>query len=122
MTQEELQTLCVQWQKTLRLQDWDVRLKLVRQREIPEKQGECAWLVSKKQATVKILDSIDYSPNLEWLQDQETTLVHELIHLHYAPIDHTEGLSEKILEQAVNSMALALVELKRAALPKSHER
>lgn len=48
--------------------------------------GECEWQLKTKIATIRILDPIDYPENLIIEQDMEKTLVHELLHLHFAPL------------------------------------
>jgi hypothetical protein len=116
-TDADLQTLCAEWQKTLRLQDWDVKVRIVRRSQfrISDAQGECEWLLPKKTALIHIVDPIDYPPNSVWEQDMERTLVHELLHCHMAGFDDFEYGSPKdvAVEQAVESIAKALVSLKR---------
>lgn len=109
-----LNALCTKWQRILRLQDWDVKILFARGFDLTAgKQGTIEWVSKKKSAFVKILDPQDYEPAIRWPQDVEKTVVHELLHLHYAPIDDTEGLREMILEQAVECIATALISLDR---------
>lgn len=120
MTQDELQALCHEWQGVLRLQDWDVKVFVVRKRDLSsgDVMGEISFTLPKKTAVISILDPVDYDPDIAWGQDQEQTLVHELLHLHMAPFDHSEGLEHTAMEWAVDSIAKALVSLKRG---ESHE-
>lgn len=116
MTQEQLEALCREWQKTLRLQDWDVKVRIVRQRDMDNHnaQGEVDWTLPKKSAAISILDPTDYPPNSWWGQDIERTLVHELLHLHFAPfVEEEDGLKRVAEEQAIDCLAIALVALKR---------
>lgn len=120
MTEHELVELCQQWQKVLRLQDWDVRARLVRWHEMREpcrNAGECEWSLSKKQAILRIVCPEDAGPNDHWPHDVERTLVHELLHLHLAPLDRDDmdPLEHTAMEQAIHAIACALVELKRAS-------
>jgi len=116
VTQEQLQALCQEWQAILRLQDWDVRCKIVRKRELEgERAGECRWQLDTKQALIRILDPIDWPTDCEWPQDIEQTLVHELLHLHMAPFQPEHGTLEHVtMEQAIKSIATGLVRLRRA--------
>ena len=117
MTNEQLQALCREWQQVLRLQDWDVRCKFVRQREMTDSgcAGECRFQLEKKQAVIYVIDPIDWPPNCAWPQDVEKTLVHELLHLHMAPFQPSHDTLEHVMmEQAIESIATGLVRLRRA--------
>lgn len=114
MTQEELEALCRTWQKRLRLQDWTVKVRIVRRHELDHAdiQGQVTWVLSRREALIKLLDPIDYLPDCVLPQDLETTLVHELVHLYFAPFDAEDGTLEDIYqEQAIDGLSKALVEL-----------
>lgn len=112
-TQAELETLLKYWQEILRLQDWDIKVRLARHYEMSSTdQGDCSFLESKKTAVIQVLDSADYNPTHAWPQDQEQTLVHELIHLHLC-YTATDGRLRIAEEQAVHVLSHALVGLKR---------
>jgi hypothetical protein len=115
MTIEELRDRCVYWQKRLRLQDWDVRLSLVRQWEVPNDFGTCDPCVSKKIATLKILDRIDEGdPSDIEAYDAEKTLVHELLHMHFAAFAATDDTPEETAQhQVIHALSHALVTLER---------
>ncbi len=116
MTEQELQALCSLWQKRLRLQDWTVVVRVVRRHEMALKdvQGECEWVLPRKQAVIRLLDPVDYVPERIVPQDMETDLVHELLHLYFAPFDADDGtLEEMHQEQAINAIGQALVALAR---------
>ena len=118
-TEDELVDLCREWQETLRLQHWDVALRVSRATEFTgkERSGECSWVLPNAHATIKILDHIDY-PETPFKQDMEQILVHELLHLHICPFDLTkaESLEDTMMERAVDHIAKALVLLKRRAV------
>lgn len=120
LTEDQLQGLCREWQSTLRLQDWDVKVKVVRRSAFgnQDAQGECRWVVPKKAALIFILDPVDYPSDIEWPYDMERTLVHELMHLHGAPFDTFDygSMQDTALEQMVECSADALVRLKRSRL------
>jgi len=113
---EELQAACELWQKRLRLQDWIVKASICRARDMLKEgvNGECRWVLEKKMANVRILDPVDYPDDLMEPQDHERTLVHELLHLHFAPFDREYDENKDILiEQAIDSIAYGLVNLAR---------
>ena len=117
LTEDELREKCAEWQRILRLQDWDVIVTVERasNMRVSEVNGECEWTLQTKQARIRILDPIDYPDNIKWPQDMEQTLVHELLHLHFAPFDRfdRESLEHVTMEQAIDLIAGALVNLKR---------
>jgi hypothetical protein len=118
-SEDQLQQDLDYWQKVLRLQDWDVEVNVVRARDMTLENSAAAvtWVLPKRMASVTIMDPIDYPPGLMGEQDQEVSLVHELLHLHYAPFDETEkgSLPEVMLEQSIEAISRALVLLKRQA-------
>lgn len=109
-TQDQLQEKLLEWQKRLRLQDWIIKVKLVRERDmnLDGVQGEVFWVIEKKMATIRILDPIDYPPNEMEPQDMENILVHELLHLHFAPLRY-DDFSEIAEEQAIESITSGII-------------
>lgn len=105
------------WQKRLRLRDWEVAFSIRRARDmdLEDCQGECHWNIQSKLAWIHILDPVDYEPNKEFPQDMEKTLVHELLHLHFAPFtaDNDNEMVDTAQEQAIDLIARALVETER---------
>ena len=71
----------------------------------------------KKTATIRVLDPADYRlPFKEMLEDMEFTVVHELIHLNFAPVVsefQRSDANRREEEHAVNHMADALLKLDR---------
>lgn len=113
--EEELQAKCSEWQKILGLQDWDVRLKISRERDLKLSgaNAECHWVTAKKQALIRVLDSVDYPESL-WEQDMEADLVHELLHLHFAMFAaEDDTLEDTAQEQAITLISKALINLRR---------
>jgi hypothetical protein len=117
LTEKQLQERCTYWQKVLRLQDWEVFVFVSRERNFlsPKSQGECEWVIGTKHASIRILDPADYPPNESFPQDMERILVHELLHLHFAPFDNSEvgSMEDNAQEQAIESIASGLVLLER---------
>lgn len=122
-TNEELQLACTEWQKRLRLQDWIVKPKLSRGRDmaVDSRQGECEFQLKTKIAAIRILDEVDYPENLIMDHDMEKVLVHELLHLHFAALyANTEDNSiNDAQEQAIDCIAFSLVDLIREKQPQS---
>lgn len=120
VTIEELQDRCAYWQKVLRLQDWDIKLSVVRQWEIPDSWGTCDPHLSKKIATIKILDKLDDGePGCSEAYDAEKTLVHELLHVHFEPFatKEDEGTPVEVAQhQVIHALSSALVALDRKAV------
>lgn len=120
LTQEQLEEQLVYWQKVLRLQDWRIKARILRERDFcnPGSQGECDWSLSTKTAIIRILDPVDYSPDCAWPQDIEQVLVHELLHLHFASFDAESSTAERVAqEQAIDCIATGLVGLYRNQQP-----
>lgn len=121
LTEAEAQALCLEWQKILRLSDWDVRVRVRRKDTIElqgdDIQGRCYWTVTRREATIILLDPVDFPPSCTFPQDMEATLVHELLHLHGAGFDEFKvgDAQDRALEQMIHATSYALVELKRAA-------
>lgn len=113
--EEEYQQLCHEWQKTLRLQDWDIVVRVCTHWGMSTNcQGEVDWVVEKKKAIVRLLDPAHCQPNKAFPQDLEKTLVHELLHLHFASYAADDGTAEDIAqEQTIDILACAMVQLKR---------
>lgn len=101
-----------------------MRVRLARRWEMhPGNQAECEWNLRMRMALIKVLDSVDWDPSTPWPQDQEQSLVHELLHLHFAPFRADDGTLENVAqEQAIDAIARALVELKRDAEGRSEAR
>lgn len=101
------------WQRTLRLQDWDIVVKLRPFREMINCVGETTYNRSKKQAIVTLLDPDDNDGNDDFPYDMEQTLVHELLHLHFEDGGNTPEECPVDFEQGINAVSAALVALNR---------
>ncbi|BBN97495.1 hypothetical protein [Sporolactobacillus terrae] len=115
LTEEQLQEKLKYWQERLRLRDWDITAQIVPLSLMDDKShgGECAWLMQSKVARINILRDEDYQGFAALLpDDMEQTLVHELLHLHFAPMDDDKYYMP--IEQAIESISKALVEESRS--------
>jgi len=111
-TSERLQV----WQKRLNLTDWNISVVMERAANLkPKTLGNIHWDLDRKTAIIRVLDPADYKMQTkEMLQDMEFTIVHELIHLNFAPVVSEFQRSEanrREEEHAVNHMADALLKL-----------
>jgi hypothetical protein len=114
MTNEHFQGLVQYWRKILRLQDWDLTARLARGYDLEDKEGRCSQWPKLKLIEIEVLDPIDFRPGTH--HDVEETLVHELLHVHFCSLDQKwEGAEQVLYEQAIETMAWALVKLNRGA-------
>lgn len=111
--QDELRQLCIEWQKILRLQDWDIIVQISRRDDTfgNSTMGQVRYHLELKQALIKIIDPIDYPANVIYPQDMEISLVHELLHLHFAPFNAEEGTPAATAQE--QAIAKGLVGLRR---------
>jgi hypothetical protein len=113
-SQAQLDRWVRQWQQVLRLQDWQVKVELCRERDM--KQAGCEGLndhnVHLKRSAIQIRDPADHL-NADFPADIEATIVHELLHLHFAGLYSSKGLQMQLWEQAIESIAMAFVGMKR---------
>src|SRR5215469_18222449 len=102
-TQKQLEAWLREWQKILRLQDWDCKVSLKRAADMHADscEGCNRYHTALKTASIHVRDPIDHESDAEWPPDAEETIVHELIHLHFAPFYATKGLVNTFQEQAI---------------------
>lgn len=118
LNEEQLRERLKYWKRNLRLQDWIIEVGIVRGKNMPDGKVACVnWTLGKKMASISILDHIDYPDDLMDVRNMENDLVHELLHLHLAPIrDHFSDDSNVYItfeEQAIESIASGLLESRR---------
>lgn len=118
MSETELQALCREWQQILRLEDWDIEVRLTRNHEFPDKYhgGDCHVFVEKQCARIRILPEGDRLPDVMAPYDQEIDLVHEILHVAFKQsqpeIDDASPHWQQH-ERAIHRVSEALVGLKR---------
>ena len=121
LTIENAQRECAFWQAALRLQDWDVKLAIVRQGDLGGGTlGDCQPSSFKRQARIRLLDSRDLEGQGFWFDgecwDWEITLVHELLHLHLHDVVKDWSRPRGVAgERAIDPIAKALVRLRRSS-------
>lgn len=116
-SQEQLEQYLHDWQKELRLMDWDVSIAIKPAHKMftQDAQASIEWQLAEKTAMIHILHPDDYPDGLVRDQDHEVSLVHELLHLHYAPFEETEAgtLAHDMMELSIDTISHTLVRLKR---------
>lgn len=113
--EDELVDLCREWQERLRLEHWDVALRVARVKEFKHPcNAESYITLDQALCAILIIDQTDY-PETPFKRDMEVDVVHELLHLHFQPFDNFEhdSLEHTMLERAIDHIAKALVKLKR---------
>jgi hypothetical protein len=108
----DLSALLAEWQPALRLQHWLINVRYERHLG---SQGRVSYNLRSRTAVIRIIDPLDYEhENPNFPQDVERTLVHELLHLHFAPLQTRDKSPEDLAEdQAVDALARSFVDLKR---------
>jgi hypothetical protein len=81
LTIEQLETACAEWQRRLRLQDWDIDIEICRHWDL-EPQAQCTISQELKHATIRIKEVNDMQCNSKAYGDMEHNLLHELLHIH----------------------------------------
>lgn len=99
------------WQRRLRLQDWIVEVEIVHAAELGHgHDAECGYNHEQKHANIYLMDALHFHEKTMLPYHPEQALVHELLHLHFAPFDGKaetpEGTAQ---EQAINCISMALV-------------
>jgi hypothetical protein len=118
----QIPRLLTEWQKRLRLRDWNVKCTIEPYPEV-NGYGRTTCSLSLKEACIRICDPADEQFIKEMnlgTADLEVTLVHELLHLHGETFDHVVVKKKQRaehcgLEQMIECTAQALVALKREA-------
>lgn len=120
--QKKLETCLAYWQKVLHLQDWEIEIGFIREREIRKSfpmgaGGFVLYDTTMQRASISILDPVDDEEGLDdflsGFSDKELTIIHELLHLHFIKINEGEDSDKVVVEQVINTMAKALLSFHR---------
>lgn len=111
----DLEALCKELQAELRLQDWRIDVSYVADLQSGGRpvHGLCSNLVDAKVARIQIRDP--ETPATSADPSVEETLIHELLHLHMAPLSGSSRAEIAAEEQAVWAITEALSTAKDAA-------
>ena len=120
--EEAVRDQCTYWQGVLRLQDWNIQCDVVRAHEMKGDRSpvaQCESYIRRKDAMVRVLHPMDlpavspYFLNGEE-KDYDLSLVHELLHLHFAPFQaEVDTAADLAQEQAIESISRAITKLYR---------
>lgn len=116
MELKELRKLTQEWQKRLRLVDWNITVNFFNH-SVVDGYGSCQIHLSDKTASVSIVPEDQIQHQTHCL-DTEVTLVHELIHIkaeEFLP-QGDDRIAGKAFECFVEHVAQALVAAKRAKI------
>jgi len=112
------QDLCWEWQKALRLTDWEIHVERI---DSMADNGDTHINFMKKQANIRIRSAgskghtlkPDDIPDAEWFPEEteEISLVHELLHLLFYGFDRTDegSIESDMVEFAATAISHALV-------------
>ena len=108
--QDELEERAKFWKYTLGLDDWHIVFQVLRRDFMAEKDcsGLCQYRVVAKQATITLLDPIDWTV-LDFDQDMDKILVHELLHCKFALIDSDDSVRDVVQHRLLEELAVAIV-------------
>jgi hypothetical protein len=115
MDRPSLETFVDKWKTRLRVADWQLTASYAHQHQFSSvgAEAQCNWQSQLKRAQLLVLEPDEYHDEQGFPQDIEESVVHELLHLHFAAIDDTTGLKGTVFEQAIECIATALVALDR---------
>lgn len=122
LNDKEIQQKLKYWQEKLRLGDWKVKLELVPDHKLSSDSlgGECNWSLFTKEAKIEISDTGESRDDGVHTFDHEFILVHELLHLHFAPITDKyidtadfESFYSRYEENAINMITDGLLAVSR---------
>ena len=102
------------WQSILGLDDWDIKVKVIKQCEFcwcEDASGEVKYNFIHKEALIHLLNPEEFK-NPDFKYDIEKTLVHELLHCKFAIIEKEEQIND-ITHQLIDEIAKSMIKLKR---------
>lgn len=110
MTISDLEVLVHKWQERMRLLDWDIAVTFATKEETETFNGLCIPFLHSRTAEITIAN--EDADDGRTLTDVEITVVHELLHIYFAPFKTECGtLAETAEEQAINALSHLLVAL-----------
>jgi hypothetical protein len=112
----DLFALLAYWQKALRLLDWRIAIEYVpdlQSRDGTPCYGLCFPFADNKTAQILVRDpSTPLDDRPDTASRIEETIIHELLHLHFAPFGGRRPAEIAVEEQAVWAIAEALIQRK----------
>jgi hypothetical protein len=107
LTHSQIEKTLRKCQKRLRLQDWNIDLKVVRKGTFPDDRvAQCQFFYRNMSAVVSILDPRDNDDTGYGMQNVESTIYHELLHIILSPTwGADEPPSQDVQEQIIERLA-----------------
>lgn len=122
--ESEIQKQAAYWQDILALRDWAIGIRVCRHWEMEDHTAvaQCEVYLDRKDAIISVLHPTDLlGLTNRFLNGEEAdydiSLVHELLHLHFAPFDTDDAQHEVAYEQAINAISRGIVRLYRTPPP-----
>lgn len=108
--------LLLEWQKTLNLSDWEIKLQencSPNDMTLQGVQAETEWDEVNKCAVIRIIDEKDYGKRILPF-DKEKALVHELLHIKLWWLQNSDcELQNRFVHQLIDDMAVCFIKTKR---------
>lgn len=117
ISQRKLNSIKLEWQRKLRLQDWRIKISFADAEFLKdvagfEAVGACEAHPEPRKAEIWILQDVGELP--EDQQDIEETVLHELLHCHFEAFRTADPMNQLQIEQIIEVMTEALLAEKRA--------
>lgn len=117
---KEMQKLCFEWQDRLRLNDWDIMFEICTDEKMDEllynredmdlgTLGMCKPALLRKDVQIILRDQHSKYYHDGTIDTFEATLVHELLHIHFAMVPEDHIILE---EQTVETLTKVLLKMK----------
>ncbi len=115
----QIDDLIVYWRPKLGIADWTIVHGFVNQADMPNRLAQVTWKLGKREANVDFV----FPPSLvagAIAEDQEVSLVHELLHLASAGVldrlrgEVTQEEDSYFFEQPTEILSNTLVQMRRA--------
>ena len=118
---EVLQRQCEYWQGVLGLQDWHIHVYPVpaNHPKLNDGIGSCEYFQHRRDAIIRVMRPADLPGSSHSFLcgeegDYDLTLVHEMLHIHFAPFAESDQTPTGVAqEQAVNAISKGIVGLYR---------
>ena len=110
----EIMDLLKKWQKILKLEHWEIILKIVRRSELEcpiHDYGNVSFGPTMERAVLKLCRVDDIQEDFPY--DLEIVLVHELLHLIFGCWVELTETQDGLMERAIERIAITLVSLER---------
>jgi hypothetical protein len=111
--EDELQKYLDKWIDIFELHTWRIKAKIVRKADMDfiDSGGECTAQSVCKEAYIKLLSPDDWDGYFN--QDMEQILVHELLHLVFAPLEGKDLVLSRVPHEILGAVNRAIIQAHR---------